>query len=44
MPLRAFFDQINASKTRCNGRCQKSPIMLVQPDGIGCQKLDTEIA
>ena len=37
-------DQIHTTKTLCNGRCGDGPIMIVQPDGIWCQKVDTEIA
>lgn len=37
-------DVIHTTKTRCNGRCQEGPIVIVYPEGVWYQDISTETA
>ncbi|MFD2371668.1 ferredoxin [Brevibacillus sp. GCM10020057] len=37
-------DQVHTTRTRCNGRCEDAPVMIVYPEGTWYGKLTPELA
>ncbi|MDR7313848.1 ferredoxin [Brevibacillus nitrificans] len=37
-------DHVHTTRTRCNGRCEDAPVMIVYPEGIWYKQITPEIA